>query len=579
MKTIFKFLKPYKTLTVFTILFIIFDVLGALYIPTITADMINIGIESKNINYIFQKGLIMLGVTIIAGLGALIGSYLCSKLASNMGRDMRDALYKKSLTFSHFDFKQFGTGSMITRTLNDVNVIQQTAVAFIQMVIPVPIMCVSGIVMAFRIDKLMGFLLLGITIVIIIAAVFITRKASIIFEKLQRFLDKMNVILRENITGVRVIRAFNKEEHEKNRLKDSFEKYAESAIKANRLYAGLDSLAFLAINVCIVAILYIGGNRVGLGAMQIGDITAVTEYAILILFYLIMAQMVLILMPRAGICLKRIEEVLEAEPEIHDGKRKIAKSENNDVISFKNMTFRFNDADEDTLCNLKFTYKRGQTTAIIGSTGSGKSTIAKLIMRFHDATKGSILLNGQDLKTLSKKDIREHISYVPQTAWLFSGTIADNLRYGNKNATEGEMYHALEVAQAGFVEELEDGLQARVAQGGTNFSGGQKQRLSIARVLIKKADLYVFDDSFSALDFKTDANLRKALVKEIKDSAILIIAQRINTILNADQIIILNDGKVVGIGKHHELMKNCTVYQEIAKSQMKGDVDHVKEEG
>lgn len=579
MKTIFKFLKPYKTLTVFTILFIIFDVLGALYIPTITADMINIGIESKNINYIFQKGLIMLGVTIIAGLGALIGSYLCSKLASNMGRDMRDALYKKSLTFSHFDFKQFGTGSMITRTLNDVNVIQQTAVAFIQMVIPVPIMCVSGIVMAFRIDKLMGFLLLGITIVIIIAAVFITRKASIIFEKLQRFLDKMNVILRENITGVRVIRAFNKEEHEKNRLKDSFEKYAESAIKANRLYAGLDSLAFLAINVCIVAILYIGGNRVGLGAMQIGDITAVTEYAILILFYLIMAQMVLILMPRAGICLKRIKEVLEAEPEIHDGKRKIAKSENNDVISFKNMTFRFNDADEDTLCNLKFTCKRGQTTAIIGSTGSGKSTIAKLIMRFHDATKGSILLNGQDLKTLSKKDIREHISYVPQTAWLFSGTIADNLRYGNKNATEGEMYHALEVAQAGFVEELEDGLQARVAQGGTNFSGGQKQRLSIARALIKKADLYVFDDSFSALDFKTDANLRKALVKEIKDSAILIIAQRINTILNADQIIVLNDGKVVGIGKHHELMKNCTVYQEIAKSQMKGDVDHVKEEG
>lgn len=292
-----------------------------------------------------------------------------------------------------------------------------------------------------------------------------------------------------------------------------------------------------------------------------------------------MAQMVLILMPRAGICLKRIKEVLEAEPEIHDGKRKIAKSENNDVISFKNMTFRFNDADEDTLCNLKFTCKRGQTTAIIGSTGSGKSTIAKLIMRFHDATKGSILLNGQDLKTLSKKDIREHISYVPQTAWLFSGTIADNLRYGNKNATEGEMYHALEVAQAGFVEELEDGLQARVAQGGTNFSGGQKQRLSIARALIKKADLYVFDDSFSALDFKTDANLRKALVKEIKDSAILIIAQRINTILNADQIIVLNDGKVVGIGKHHELMKNCTVYQEIAKSQMKGDVDHVKEEG
>ena len=576
MKTIINFLKPYKMLCVFTILFIIFDILGALYIPTITADMINSGVGGKDINYIFQKGILMLVATIVSGLGALVGSYLCSRLAANMGRDMRDALYKKTLTFSHFDFKQFGTGSMITRTLNDVNIIQQTAVSFIQMVIPVPIMCISGIVMAFGIDKMMGFLLLGITIIILLSAIFITRKASVIFEKLQRFLDKMNVILRENITGVRVIRAFNKEEHEKNRLKDSFEKYAESAIKANRLYAGLDSLAFTSINICIVTILYLGGNRVGAGAMQIGDITAVTEYAILILFYLIMAQMVLILMPRAGICLKRIQEVLDTEPEIHDGNKKMIESSKNDkdVISFKNMTFRFNDADEDTLCNLKFTCKRGQTTAIIGSTGSGKSTIAKLIMRFHDTTKGSILLNGQDLKSLSQKEIREHISYVPQKAWLFSGTIADNLRYGNENATEGEMYHALEVAQAKFVEELEDGLQTRVAQGGTNFSGGQKQRLAIARALVKKADIYIFDDSFSALDFKTDANLRKALSKEIKDSAILIIAQRINTILNADQIIVLNDGKVVGIGKHDELMKNCTIYQEIAKSQMKGDVEN-----
>lgn len=575
MKTVLKFLKPYKLLCIFTILFIIFDILGALYIPTITANMINSGVGNKDINYIIQEGILMLVVTIISSAGALLGSYLCSRLTSNVGRDMRDALYKKSLKFSHFDFKQFGTGSMITRTLNDVNVIQQTAVSFIQMVIPVPIMCISGIVMAFRIDKFMGFLLLGITAIIIIVAIFITRKATIIFEKLQSFLDKMNVILRENITGVRVIRAFNKEEHEKNRLKDSFEKYAEAAIKANRLYAGLDSLAFFSINICIVAILYIGGNRVGIGAMEIGDITAVTEYAILILFYLIMAQMVLILMPRASICLKRIKEVLETEPEIQDGKLKLVNSNNDEVICFKNMTFRFLDADEDTLCNLKFTCKRGQTTAIIGSTGSGKSTIAKLIMRFHDTTKGSILLNGQNLKNLYQKEIKEHISYVPQTAWLFSGTIADNLRYGNENATEEEMYHALEVAQAGFVKEFEEGLQTKVAQGGTNFSGGQKQRLAIARALVKKADLYIFDDSFSALDFKTDANLRKALKNEIKDSAILIIAQRINTIINADQIIVLDDGKVVGVGKHKELMESCAVYQEIAKSQMKGDVDNV----
>ncbi len=578
MKTILQFIKPYKKLCLFTILFIIFDILGALYIPTITADMINIGVGSKDINYIIQKGIIMLGATILSGIGALVGSYLSSKIASNIGRDIRNALYKKSLEFSHFDFKQFGTGSMITRTLNDVNIIQQSVVWCIQMVIPVPIMCISGITMAFMIDKIMGFLLIGITLIILVAAFFITRKASTIFAKLQKFLDRMNVILRENITGVRVIRAFNKEPYEKERMKKSFEDYAESAIKANRLFAGLDSLSFLAINLCIVAILWIGGNRVGAGFMEIGDITAVTEYAILILFYLIMAQMVIILLPRAGVCIKRIKEVLNSEPEIHDGNRKIVKPkiENTDVISFKNMTFRFADADEDTLCNLKFSCKRGQTTAIIGSTGSGKSTIAKLIMRFHDATKGSILLNGQDIRNISQKDLRDHISYVPQQAWLFSGTIADNLRYGNEDATEGEMYHALEVAQSSFVENLEDGLNAKVAQGGTNFSGGQKQRLAIARALVKKADIYIFDDSFSALDFKTDAALRKALAIETKDSAVLIIAQRINTILNADQIIVLDNGKVVGIGTHKELMESCTVYQEIAKSQLKGDVKNVK---
>lgn len=487
MKTIFKFLKPYKLLCFLTIIFIIFDVLGALYIPTITANMINSGVGNKDIEYIVREGILMLIVTIIASGGALIGSYLCSKLTACIGKDIRDALYKKSLTFSHFDFKKFGTGSMITRTLNDVSVIQETAISFIQMVVPVPIMCVVGIVMAFLVDKSMGLLLLVITVAILLIAIFITRKAAIIFEKLQAFLDKMNVILRENITGVRVIRAFNKQEDEKKRLKDSFEKYAISAIKANRLYAGLDCLAFSTINVCIVAILYVGGNRVGLGFMEIGDITAVTEYAILILFYLIMAQMVIILMPRASICLKRIEEVLNQKVEIEDGDIRLKISNSENIVSFKNMTFRFLDADEDVLCNLKFDCKRGQTTAIIGSTGSGKSTIAKLIMRFHDVTKGSILLNGHDLKTLSQKEIREHISYVPQTAWLFSGTIADNLRYGDEEVTEGEMYHALEVAQAGFVEDLEDGLKTKVAQGRNKFFWWAKAKNSDSKGFSEKS--------------------------------------------------------------------------------------------
>ena len=460
---------------------------------------------------------------------------------------------------------------MITRTLNDVNIVQQGVVWFIQMVLPVPAVCIMGIIMAFSIETAMGFLWIGATLFVILLAVFVTRKASVIFDKLQAFLDRMNVVLRENATGVRVIRAFHKEKYEEKRMKKSFEDYAESAIKANRLFAGLESAALLAINLCIVLILWVGGNRIGAGAMEIGDITALTQYAVMILFYIIMAQMVFIMIPRAMICVRRISAVLSHQPEIKDGNTVSSiQADNKEVARFVNAGFRFSDADEETLSNLNFTCKRGQTTAIIGSTGSGKSTIAKLILRFHDVTSGVVLLGGADIRTLPQARLRDRIAYVPQKAWLFSGTIADNLRHGNTQASEQEMKHALAIAQAQFVEELPEGLNSRVSQGGTNFSGGQKQRLSIARALMKKADLYIFDDSFSALDFKTDAALRKALREETKDAAVLIIAQRVSTIMNAEQIVVLEDGKIVGIGDHASLLETCPVYQDIAKSQMKG---------
>lgn len=330
-------------------------------------------------------------------------------------------------------------------------------------------------------------------------------------------------------------------------------------------------------NISVVVILWVGGNRVGAGAMQIGDITAVMEYAMMILFYIVMAQMVIILIPRAKVCMERLGAVLEHEPEIVDhvpeeaADEKIKAAEKQtDVLSFRDVTFRFGDAEEDTLQQLSFTCKRGETTAIIGSTGSGKSTIAKLVLRFHDVTGGSISFLGTDIRKLSQEKLRSRISYVPQKAWLFSGTIQDNLRQGKEDAVKEEMEHALKTAQADFVFSLPDGLNAHVAQGGTNFSGGQKQRLSIARALIKPADLYIFDDSFSALDFKTDAALRKALQSEMQDAAMLIIAQRVNTILHAEQIIVLDEGTVAGIGTHESLMKTCPVYQEIARSQMKG---------
>ena len=331
-----------------------------------------------------------------------------------------------------------------------------------------------------------------------------------------------------------------------------------------------------AINLIIVIILWLGGNRIGAGFMEIGDITALTQYAMMILFYIIMAQMVMILIPRAMICVRRISDVLHLTPEIQDGGLSVDNnsSQTKEVIRFKAVSFRFTDAGENTLENLDFTCKRGETTAIIGSTGSGKSTVAQMILRFHDVTSGSVLLNGKDIRSMPQKELREHISYVPQKAWLFSGTIADNLRHGNDWATEQQMKHALSVAQSEFVYDLPDGLYSRVSQGGTNFSGGQKQRLSITRALAKKADLYIFDDSFSALDFKTDAALRKALADEVKDAAVLIIAQRISTIMNAEQIIVLEEGRIVGIGNHDFLMQTCPVYQDIAKSQMKGDVNH-----
>ena len=542
MKLVLRFLKPYRRLCGLTILAMLLDVAGGLIVPRLTADMINIGIESGSLSFIIQKGLAMLAATLAAGAGALLGSWLCADLSAKIGKDMRNAVYEKSLTFSDHDFDQFGTGSMITRTLNDINIIQQSVVWCIQMVLPVPAVCVMGIAMAFAVDQVMGFLLIGVTLLIVILAVIVTRRASEIFGRLQRLLDRMNVVLRENLTGVRVIRAFRKERDEEERMRKSFEDYAETSIRANLLFAGLESTAFFVINICIV---------------------------------------VIILLPRARVCIRRVSEVLEKEPGILDGQVNRGEKEyglaeglhGEDVVAarFLDVSFRFPDADEYALKNLSFSCKRGETTAVIGGTGSGKSTIAKLLLRFHDVSEGQVLAGGKDVREIPQEELRRHIAYVPQKAWLFSGTVAENLRQGNEKATEEEMRHILSVAQADFVNGLPMRLHARVSQGGTNFSGGQRQRLAIARALMKKADLYIFDDSFSALDFKTDAALRHALKTEVADAAVLIVAQRINTILNADQIIVLDEGKIAGIGKHSELMQSCLVYQDIARSQMKGE--------
>lgn len=603
MRLLLRTIKPYKALVAATLAALLLDVAGTLYVPTMLAGMINQGVTSGNTDFIIGQGLKMLVACCCASGGALLGNYLCARLASYVGRDIRNAVYDASLTYSGGDFEEFGTGSMITRTLNDVNVIQQTVMLATQAMLPVPIICVMGTVLSFRVDAQMGAMMLAVVSVVMVFAVIAVRRAAPIFEKMQGFIDCMNVVLRENIIGVRVIRAFGKERHEEGRMGRVFTDYADAAIKVNWIFAGVDCFSFCLMNIAEVLLMWLGGNRVGAHAMEIGNISAVVEYAMLIMFYIMMAQFVALMVPRAIVCLQRCAEVIEKKPSILDGtgSAPLAPGSNGEaatageaavagevtvtdedgafnaslsdaapVATFDHVSFRFPDADEDTLHDIDFSCRRGQTTAIIGSTGSGKSTIAKMLLRLHDVTEGSVRFSGVDVRSMTQHDLRERIAYVPQKAWLFSGTIASNLRDGRADATEAEMRHALDVAQSDFVWGLPERLDAPVAQGGTNFSGGQRQRLAIARALMKHADLYIFDDSFSALDFKTDAALRRALKPETRNAAVLIIAQRINTILHADQIVVLKDGRIVGKGTHKELMEGCEVYREIAESQMKG---------
>ena len=586
MKLLLRFLRPHRALVAVTLVVLLLDNTGTLLVPTMLANMVNEGITSGSMDHIVSGGLLMLGASVLASGGALTGAYLAARLASNVGRDIRNAIYDSSLAFSNSDFERFGTGSMITRSLNDINVVQQSIIATIQMVLPLPFLCVVGIIMACMIDWQMGLLLAAVTVVVLAIAGITIAKAAPIFTRLQGLIDRMNVVLRESIIGVRVIRAFTKERHEERRLDEVFSDYASSAIKVNMMFAGVDAASFFLMNITEVAVLWLGGDRVGAHAMEIASISAVLEYAMLILFYTMAAQMVALTLPRAKACLDRAAEVIDLKPEICDPAAAAADAKQPSggaasapgevVAAFDHASFRFSDADEDTLHDLNFCCRRGQTTAIIGSTGSGKSTVAKMLLRFHDVTAGSVRFLGRDVREMGQQELRGRIAYVPQKAWLFSGTIASNLRFGNENATDAEMRHAIQVAQAEFVYEQPERLEAKVAQGGTNFSGGQRQRLSIARALMKRADLYIFDDSFSALDFKTDAALRRALVPETRNAAVLIIAQRISTILHADQIVVLKDGVVEGVGTHEELMETCEVYRSIAESQMKGGEGDVR---
>ena len=572
MNLILRFLKPHWKLCLITVVLLIVDVAGALFIPTLVAEMLNDGTSGASFDAIVRTGIHMAAVSVLAGVCAILGGYASATLAAQVGKDMREAIYAKSLKLSVYDFRQFGTASITTRTISDITTIQFALTSTIQMVIPVPVICVLALALTFGLDAQMGVILLIVVAAVLLLAWRIMGSASPLFRKLQKLLDRMSTVLLENITGVRVVRAFNSERREEGRMITAFSNYAATSIKANRLFANLDGLSFFCINLFVVVVYWLSGAHISSGNLQIGDITALIEYAMMVLFFLMMAQMVILTLPRALECCERVRLVLDHTPEIVDlvDRDPEEDSSNPEVLAFRDVSFRFKDAEEDTLGHLNFVCRRGETTAIIGGTGSGKSTVASLILRFHDVTGGAVELNGTDIRNMPQKFLRDHLAYVQQKAWLFSGTIAGNLRYSRPDATVEELMHAADVAQAGdFIRSLPDGLNAFVAQGGTNFSGGQKQRLSIARALVKKPELYIFDDSFSALDFKTDAALRKALSAETQDAAVLIIAQRVSSIRHANQIIVLHEGRMAGIGTHEELMETCKVYQEIYESQTK----------
>ncbi|WP_154826164.1 ABC transporter ATP-binding protein [Clostridium butyricum] len=570
MKYLKLFLKESKGKVGITLIMLLGQSVGTLLIPFLIAGIVDNGILKGDINEIINIGGQMILVLLITTVAAVLGSYYSADLAAVFGYYMRDKIFRKSQELSIHEFDTIGVSSMITRTTSDISNLQQTFGLILQLIVPAPLIIISSIIMTIHTSFVLALIIILSVVIFMIFASLVLKKSIFISKRVQTKLDYINQVIRECITGIRVIRAFGNEKYEEDRAGKAFKSYATDMIKLNKIFAVLNPTIWLIIGLSIASIVWIGGVFSMNGTMEIGQITAVTEYSIITLSYLILATTTSVTLPKMKSCLDRIEEVLEINLEIQDlDMEKKYKKDNYAVVEFENVSFFYNGAEEPVIRNVSFSCNKGETTAIIGSTGSGKSTIANLILRLHDIDEGEIRINGVDIRCISQKELRDTIGYVPQKAFLFSGTIEDNLKMGYKDATKEDMKRALSISQSdSFVDKLPDGLKSEVSQGGSNFSGGQKQRLSIARALIRSVPIYIFDDSFSALDLKTDSTLRKSLKENMTESAKIIIAQRVSTIMDADQIIVLDEGKLVGVGKHIDLMKSCSVYQAIAKSQM-----------
>lgn len=564
-----QFLWKNKKIVGMTFLFVCLQIIGTLGVPKLVATLIDEGIVTGQNSKIYTIGLQMVFVALLGTFSAIASSYFSALVSAKFGYQTRETYFDKFQQLSMKDADEFGSASLLTRMTNDVDNIQQMIVLFCQMILPAPIIAVFTIVMMLQYS--MTLITLISVFIYAVVIYILMKKGTPLSLSIQPKMDRITVTLREFFTGVNMIRAFNNQDYEEKRTNQTFEKYATQMIRVNRVFAWVTPIAFLLMGIVYSAILWFGGSLVSEGTLQIGTVTAIVEYSMLTLAYLMTAAMVLVVVPKSMSSLRRIEEVLNQPIEIIDPENPSTASLNMDdehVLSFEHVSFSYTKDSEPVLEDIHFKVPKGKTTAIVGGTGSGKSTIAKLLLRLNDVTSGQITLGGQPLQQLTQEMIRSKISYVPQKAFLFSGTILSNLQMGNEHATEEELTSAIRISQLEEVlDKLPKKLASFVAQGGDNYSGGQKQRMCIARALIKPADIYVFDDSFSALDYKTDAKLRTALHEEMADKTLIIVAQRLSTIMNADHIIVLDNGRIVGQGTHETLLATCLSYQEFAKSQ------------
>ncbi len=570
MKLMKEFIKENKWIVLATTLTICLQIAGTLGVPKLVGKLIDVGIVSGDQQVIKTIGIQMFLVAFIGTIAAIISSYLSALVAAKFGFQVRGLFFKKFQQFSMKNVDKFGSNSLLTRMTNDVDNVQTMIVLFCKLIFPAPIISLFALVMTFSYSVSLAWVTLASIVFYLVVVYFLMKKGTPLSLKIQPKMDRITTTLREFFTGINMIRAFNNQDFEEQRTNQTFKNYAERMSKVNRIFAWITPVAFLLMGVVYASILWFGGNLVAVGTLQIGTVTAVIEYTLLTLAYLMIAAMVLVVIPRSVASLNRLQEVLSEEIEISDPHTEatIAYHPEKALICFDHVTFQYTETADPVLENVSFVIPKGKTTAIVGATGAGKSTLVKLLLRINEVTAGTISYSGTDIRSLSQQTIRQVISYVPQKAFLFSGTILSNLLMGNAKATTEEIRTALEISQSSeFIDSLPQGIESFVAQGGSNYSGGQKQRMCIARALIKPADVYIFDDSFSALDYKTDAALRAALHAQMSDKTLLIVAQRLSTIMNADNIIVLDEGRIVGQGTHADLLTTNSYYQDFAKSQ------------